>query len=264
VAVVCLCALSVAGQAVRLLSGSKHVQEATRIFKVDREGSIPTYFSALMLLAASGALAVIARRERGRPYALHWTGLAAIFLYLSVDEAVGIHELAIDPTRELLGASGFLLFTWVVPAAALLAVFAVAYWRFWTHLPPRLRRGLAVAGALYVGSAIGVEMVGARLHEMYGQMDVRYALVALVEEAGEMFAIVLLLRALLCHAGGSRGAVEIHISAGADEPAAAPLPERARPVRRRGRDRWPRQSPESTPARDRSADQLPASPPQAL
>ena len=128
--VVCLCAASVASQGVRVVSDSRHVQEATRIFKVDREGSIPTYFSALMLLAAAGALAVIARRERGRRYARHWTGLAAIFLYLSVDEAVGIHELTIDPTRELLGVRGFLLFTWVVPAAALLVVFAVAYWRF--------------------------------------------------------------------------------------------------------------------------------------
>ena len=253
IVVVCLCAASVASQGVRVLSDSVHVQEATRIFKVDRESSIPTYFSALMLLAAAAALAVVARRERGRPYAAHWKGLAAIFLYLSVDEAVGIHELAIDPTRELPGVRGFLLFTWVVPAAALLVVFALAYWRFWRHLPAPLRRGLAVAGALYVGSAIGIEMIGARLHDSFGQMDVRYALVALAEEAGEMFAIVLLLRSLLRHLAGGAGAVEIQVGAGgAGSAAASPHPAP------------PRTSAAPAPGRARSTDTLPAPAPPAL
>jgi hypothetical protein len=260
IVVVCLCAASVAGQGVRVLSDSVHVQEATRVFKVDRESSIPTYFSALMLLAAAAALAVVARRERGRPYAAHWKGLAAIFLYLSVDEAVGIHELAIDPTRELLGVRGFLLFTWVVPAAALLVVFALAYWRFWRQLPGPLRRGLAAAGALYVGSAVGIEMIGARLHDSFGQMDVRYALVALAEEAGEMFAVVLLLRALLRHLGGERGALEIKVAAADARADAAPAdatPAGRAPARRergRGEPAWSHTSPDAARAHDRAAE----------
>jgi hypothetical protein len=212
--VVCLCGASVLAQAVRVLSDSGPVQNATQIFKVDREMSIPTYFSALLLLASAGMLSVIATRNRGRPYAAHWRWLALIFFYLSVDEAVQIHELANYPIEKRLGTHGFLLFEWVIPAAGLLLLFAAAYWRFWRDQTPALRGGLAAAGVLYVGSALGIEMVGGAVFEQVGRMDIRYAIVALTEEAGEMLAIVLLLRTLLRHLGAEAGVVEIRIGTG--------------------------------------------------
>jgi hypothetical protein len=251
--IACLCAASVAAQAVRVMSESRYVQDATQVFKVDRETSIPTYFSALLLLAAAAALGVIAARQAGRPHAAHWRWLAVIFLYLSVDEAAGLHELLMDPTRELLGARGFLFFTWVVPAAALLFVFAAAYWRFWRHLPAPLRRGLAAAGALYVVSAIGIEMLGARMYESFGRMDVRYAVVALAEEAGEMFALVLLLRALLRHLAGDAGAVSIDIGSAAPQTVHA-RGDRERHNRGRGAGTWPDTSPDAARAREASVD----------
>src|SRR5687767_12376858 len=236
------------------MSESRYVQDATQVFKVDRETSIPTYFSALLLLAAAAALGVIAARLARRPYAAHWRWLAVIFLYLSVDEAAGLHELVMNPARELLGARGFLFFTWVVPAAALLLVFAAAYWRFWRHLPAPLRRGLALAGTLYVVSAVGIEMLGARMHESFGRMDVRYAVVALAEEAGEMFAIVLLLRALLWYLAGDARAVSIHIGTAAPQTAPARGPRERHDRARAAADTWPDTSPDAARAREASVD----------
>lgn len=203
--------LSVAAQAVGVVTDSDHVRAATRTFKVDKEHSIPTYFSALLLLIASVLLMLVARINRRSSDARRWMGLAIIFLYLSVDEACAIHDLAVVPLREALDADGFLFFSWVIPGAALLVIFGLTYFRFWLHLQPDFRRSFATAGLLYVGAALGLEMVGASIAAEYGLADVGYALVALCEELFEMVAIVIFIRALLVYLGQEVGWVQLTI-----------------------------------------------------
>lgn len=139
--------------------------------------------------------------------------MSVIFLYLSIDEACAIHDLAVVPLRESFGADGFLFFTWVVPAAALLIIFGLVYFRFWLHLPSDLRRSFATAGVLYVGAAFGLEMVGASIAAERGLADIGYALVALCEEFFEMAAIAIFIRGLLVYLGQQVGCVQLTIEA---------------------------------------------------
>ena len=63
-------------------------------FDVDRENNVPTYFSALILLIAGCLAGLIALWQvaQGSVFARHWIALAPLFLFLSVDEAISLHE----------------------------------------------------------------------------------------------------------------------------------------------------------------------------
>ena len=52
-----------------------------------------------------------------------------------------------------------------------------------------------MAGAVYVGGAIGMEMIGGFYQDVYGY-DLTYVLLQTIEEVGEMLGIVIFIYAL--------------------------------------------------------------------
>ncbi|VAW21228.1 hypothetical protein MNBD_BACTEROID01-1645, partial [hydrothermal vent metagenome] len=105
-------------------------------FNFDTEYNIPTLFSFLELIFSTALLFIIAKKHRevGTGY-IYWFVLMVIFLFLSFDEILSIHERLIAPVSELLNTSGMLAFAWVIPYGVLLLVFVVAYSRFLIKLP---------------------------------------------------------------------------------------------------------------------------------
>jgi hypothetical protein len=180
-------------------------------FDLNKEMNIPTLFSTLQLVLASALLAVVsahARRTKARdPF--YWAGLALVFAFLAGDEFCAWHEHLIAPLRRTLHATGALSFTWVVPYSALVLLFVVGYVRFWWRLPPRTRRLFAVAGVLYVGGAIGMEMVGSKIFTVYGWESLQFELEVMVEEAMEMTGVAVFVYAILCYLGERVGTIEI-------------------------------------------------------
>ena len=65
-----------------------------QLFDVDEEDTLPTWFSAFLLLIVSAFLWLCARRKRASadPWAVNWYILTVGFLLMSVDEVSGIHE----------------------------------------------------------------------------------------------------------------------------------------------------------------------------
>ncbi len=63
-------------------------------FDTAEEANLPTWFSAVLLLAAGALCAVIgwARRAGGRAWAGRWMLLGIVFTCLSADEAAQLHE----------------------------------------------------------------------------------------------------------------------------------------------------------------------------
>lgn len=192
-----------------LQATDRAVPELFELVDVDAEASVPAWFSSLLLFGAALALAGIAalsrRRADGR--AGRWTGLAVIFVLLSLDEAIALHERAIEPVRDVIGAGGALYFAWVVPAMLLLVVFAAVYLPFWFRLPEPTRTGFALAGVVYVGGALGMEMVGAYLLTTFGA-GIATGLTVLVEEGAEMAGSLLFLHHALGHLERMSGAAE--------------------------------------------------------
>lgn len=184
------------------------------LFDLNREQNIPTLFSTLQLLACSALLLlagsdVRSKHEKGAGY---WFGLAWIFAFLGGDEFCEWHEHLIKPLRESLHSTGALSFAWVIPYSALVLLFAVGYARFWWRLQPRTRWLFAVAGVLYVGSGIGMEMVGSELFTLYGWESVQFDVETLVEEGGEMFGVALFLFAVLDYLSQRLGVVHLRLA----------------------------------------------------
>ena len=96
------CVLLVAGLAGQVSKyGFGHVSAygLIRLFDLDAEENVPTFFSALLLLLAALLLALITvlKRASSDTYSRHWATLSLILLYMSVDEFSGIHEMFIKP-----------------------------------------------------------------------------------------------------------------------------------------------------------------------
>jgi hypothetical protein len=85
----------------------------------------------------------------------------------------------------------------VIPGGVLVLAFCGAYLRFFLDLAPRFQRLFGAAGLLYVGGALGVEMLGARHADLHGLDNLAYRMYQTVEESLEMFGLVLLIGALL-------------------------------------------------------------------
>lgn len=170
-----------------------------RLFDTDGEGNIPAWYSSLSLLLCSILLLLIAiqeSREKNR-YANHWKGLAAMFFYMSMDEAVMIHELPSAPLHLAMKTSGLLYYAWVIPYSAVVLAVVVVYWRFLLSLPFETRRLFLHAGVLYVGGAIGMEMLGGAYHDAVGARNMTYTTISAIEEALEMTGVAVFLYALL-------------------------------------------------------------------
>ncbi len=171
-----------------------------RFFDLNAEQTVPAWYSTVLLALAAAAAAVTAavKHRDGAAYIGRWYGLAVIFLYLSMDEALAIHERAIEPVRTLLDTGGLLYFAWVVPGAAAVATVGVIYLRFVLAQVPRLKWAMIAAGMLYVGGALVLEMVGGLLFEVYGP-GAQTDLVSMLEETAEMGGVIVFIIALVDH-----------------------------------------------------------------
>lgn len=210
--IVSLVLLCIVAQGLRFVGGYDVALGFVPQFALGMEYNIPTYFSALLLLSAAVLLAVItmAKRQQERERTFQWSLLAAIFFYLSVDEAAGLHELLNYPMSLVTETSGLLYYGWVLPVLVAVFVFAVAYLRFLFDLPQTVRMLFAVAGVLYVGGALGMEMVGGLYADTYGAGNPTYATLATIEETLEMTGALVFVYALLRYARDE--VEELHIT----------------------------------------------------
>jgi hypothetical protein len=194
--VVCSLALAAAGFAseiaYRFLGSS--FESTVQMLSLSYEHNLPTWFSACILFSCGLALAAIAsraQRQRER-HRWHWWGLSAAFFYISLDETAEIHE-----HLGLWELHGVLYFSWVVPAAAAVVVLGALYLPFLLRLPPRRRWQFILAGALYVGGALVMELPLGWWYERAGDANLVYAAIDHLEETLEMIGASLFLSALV-------------------------------------------------------------------
>ncbi|NAZ86202.1 hypothetical protein [Kineococcus indalonis] len=200
-------ALVLAGYATGLLVKGFHVDARvarTAAWAVDlnTENNLPAWFSGTLLAVVALVVADVARRRRREraPWAPHWALLAAAFTYLSLDEVVGLHERLNEPVSAVLGDGGALRYGWFAVALPLAAAFALLLARFLLALPRRTAGLVVLAGALYVGGAVGLEVLGNVLMSAGAPQDGVLLLTAYsVEELLEMSGAAVFLYAVVDH-----------------------------------------------------------------
>jgi hypothetical protein len=214
--IVCLLiGLSLLGQYAKFCYGHTMLKGFVPTFYVDLESSAPTWYSSAALGLAGGLLALIAsaKFQSTDNHRWHWTMLSGLFFALSLDEIAMIHELPIDPLREYWRAGGALYYPWVVPGAALVGLVGLFYLPFYLSLPRPTQRGFLLAALLFVGGAIGVEMISAAHADVFGEENLDYALIVTLEELLEMLGIVVFVRSLLDHIERHLGGLQLQIAA---------------------------------------------------
>ena len=120
---------------------------------------------------------------------------------MAADEAFSYHERLVQPERQLLGHDnlGFFYFTWVIFAIPLVLVLALFFLRFLLRLPASTRFAFLIAVTLYIGGVIVLEMIGGRFAELHGTRNLRWSVLATVEECLEMAGVIIFIWALLVY-----------------------------------------------------------------
>lgn len=212
----------------------------TMLFDMDREANVPTLYNILLFLFAALLFYLVGRAtaERGR----HWYLLAAVFLFLGIDEGAQIHERFMVFTLKLMGGGevkvgnmGLLFFAWIIPygIAAVLLALVLGKWLF--RLDPAMRNRLLLSAACYGMGAVGVEAISGDVAESlvlgvqerepahlpcgayqpgtcYLYADPRFVGLYSVEEALEMSGLVLCIRALLLKLGAHVSAFRVTVA----------------------------------------------------
>lgn len=176
-------------------------EDLARLFDVADEGNITSWVSALLFLGAAVLLAMNAHTAHieGDRDERSWWLLAAVFTYLSLDEAAAVHELLTEPAGSLTDASGLFRYAWIIVAIPLVAILGIALLGYLRRLPVPTRRAFLVAGAVFLGGAIGLEAIGGAVLEAGITGHGVNRLLVSIEEALENVGIALFIGALLRH-----------------------------------------------------------------
>lgn len=197
-----LCLVSLVGQfCVYFLPDFPCREILAGIFHVDLEQNIPSIYSGATLLFCSILLFLIAHAKKvaGESRQIQWRALSIVFLYLSGDEFMSLHEKFMDPVRNTLKTSGIFHFAWVIPGGIFVLICFLAFFRFLLALPPKTRHLFIIAGTIFVSGALGMEMVDGYYASLYGQENFIYVVLTTIEEFLEMVGIAVFIYALLSY-----------------------------------------------------------------
>ena len=172
-----------------------------KYFNVARERNIPTLYSVIALTVAATLLATNARHswEKCDGQYRYWAGLALIFLFLAFDEGTKIHEQLGGVMKRWVTPKGYLYWLWVIPYGSAVLVLAAVYLRFMIRLSRTTRYYFILAALLFLGGAIGVDMLQAQERDLVIGSDytILYCVLYSLEEFLEMIGVAVFIYALL-------------------------------------------------------------------
>lgn len=169
---------------------------ALQLFDVNEEHNLPTWFSGFNLGISTLFLWLISREKKrlADTQSTRWFVLFVGFFYLFVDEIAGLHE-TVNSIMEP---------SWAWGGLVIVLIVGVYFIPFLRSLPARTLRQFVTAGAVFVGGAIIMELVG----EPIDGDSLAYAMSTWVEEGMEMFGVILFTRAQLDYLmGGKKEAI---------------------------------------------------------
>ena len=172
-----------------------------KYYNVPRERNIPTLYSVIALTVAATLLATNARHSWEKCDGQHryWAGLALIFLFLAFDEGTKIHEQMSDVMERWVTPKGYLRWLWVIPYGFAVLVLAAVYLRFLVRLLRTTRYYFILSALLFLGGAIGVDMLQAQEADLMigSNQTILYCVLYSLEEFLEMIGVAVFIYALL-------------------------------------------------------------------
>lgn len=181
-------------------------------FSMGQESNLPTYISALNLLFAGalcGIISVYELNQRNRT-TWHWIGLSAGLILMSVDEAAKIHEGIVGVFIEMaIGrGTGIFYYVWYLAYIPIVIIIGVSYFPFLKRLPLQYSFRLSLAALVFLGGAIGLEMIESVLK----YAEINTAISMLFEETFEMLGVVILIHTLLLYLSENKFALNLNFA----------------------------------------------------
>jgi hypothetical protein len=126
------------------------------------EGNLGAWFQSTLLLTCAALIAGVALDawRTNRALGRRWAILGLLFALLAGDEVAGLHEQLSGILRRRFEPTGLLYHAWVVPGMALVLATGAFVVPLLRSMGTRLRRLALAAAVLYVGGALGLEMLG--------------------------------------------------------------------------------------------------------
>ncbi len=183
-----------------------------QLFSLDEELNIPAWYSSFKLLFCSGLLAVITAIKKTDKYYIYWKNLSLIFFFLSLDEAFSIHEILIIPSlREVFNLPPIFFHTWVIFGIPAVIFFVFKYFQFFLNLPKKTQYLFLLSAILYIGGALGMEMVTGLFRVYFGRLDILTTIAIIIEELLEMTGTVTFIYALLTYLSSLKEMINLKI-----------------------------------------------------
>lgn len=167
-------------------------------FNVDREVSIPTWFSAVQLFAL--AIVVLSQAAEAAELRTLLIVMGCAFLFLSMDEAAAVHDSLFRAAKnaKIPWLKGVEYLAWMLPYAAAGVIGLVVGLRpaliMWRRFP-RETVCIALGAVIFAGGGMGMEIV---THVLYMiAVNARFYLAVVAEEFFEMAGVSVMLYGFL-------------------------------------------------------------------
>lgn len=215
ITVAILSILSLCGQYLKYFTEYDQAFGLIPLVNMDGELSIPAILSVLLLFSAACLLFIITtlKRKNKEPHVFAWAILSIGFLLMAFDEGATIHEKLMPIVLRLIGDNlpSIFYFPWVIPAIAGLLLLAPFFIKFYIDLPKRTKRDFLLSGVIYVGGAIGFELVSGYYAGMHGMKNFGFNVIATIEEILEMTGMIIFINSLLTYIEEHYGKLQFRI-----------------------------------------------------
>ncbi|MES2848864.1 MAG: multidrug transporter [Bacteroidota bacterium] len=182
---------------------SRTAKNIIKWFDFNRESNVPTWFSLVILTLAALLFFIIYTQKKNNKIkgAHYWLTLGFIFIFLSIDESVQVHEEVAKILRPSVSnnVSGLLYWAWVIPYGIFAIAAAIYFFRFVVSLPAKTRNLFFLAGGMYVFGALILELVEGHFYIKYGLNHIYNRILYFIEELCEMGGVTVLIYALLSY-----------------------------------------------------------------
>lgn len=191
---------SLVGQVYVYFVNGEQFSGVVKMFNLNEERNFPTLFTGFILIFCSILLELVAlakQRERNR-YVPYWHGLAIIFMYLSLDELLEIHEKVNGILNQIVqSAPGR---NWDILNISLASIFVLIYFKFLLHLPNKIKTLFVLAFVCFVVGGVGIEFLGVHYFaNIYNQKLFIAEVITTIEECFELIGLIIFIQGILLY-----------------------------------------------------------------
>lgn len=170
-------------------------------FDLNVEKHFGAIFGTFLILFASCNMAFAAYRVwPQRAKTLGWVLMSGVLMFMAFDEFLSLHERAGSVAGlETEGYGTRVLPIWVQAMAVVVAILCIPMGIFWWKTMKGLRVRTLISVAVYLGGAMGIEIVSSAFVMHQGAANYGYIMLVALEEGMEMLGMIICIDVMLLY-----------------------------------------------------------------